>query len=85
MTLYFSLDPLLPKSSTLYALLNVFQSTQFVPLSSLNPSTNSLSLALGNLNLVLNAIELVDGHVELGASRIINVPLGTTTSEPLGG
>lgn len=63
-----------------------FKSTQLLPLPIINPCSNSLSLALRNVDLVLNAINLIDSEIRLIADLNLgrSLTLGATANEPPG-
>jgi hypothetical protein len=85
--------PCVPKITTLAirisnlnaSLLRLLKSTQLLPLPIINPRSNNLGLALRNLDLVLNAINLIDSKIGLIADLNIgrSLALSTTASEPL--
>jgi hypothetical protein len=67
-------------------LLGLFEPTQLLPLPIVNPLSNDLSLTLRNLDLVLNAINLIDSEVglitDLNSGR--SFALGAAANEPFG-
>jgi hypothetical protein len=67
-------------------LLRFLKSPKLLPLPVVNPPSNNSSLALRNLDLVLNAINLIDSDIGFIANLNLgrSLTLGATASEPLG-
>jgi hypothetical protein len=65
-------------------LVRLFEPTQLLPLPIINPLSNDLSVTLRDLDLILNAINLIDSEIglitDLNSGR--SFALGAAANEP---